>query len=70
MRNPKREENGFEGMYAKIKLSQIAFFNEDKNENRYIMIPEDDAVKIYMVEFSDESEYVSRFAEYEKQAKE
>lgn len=29
-----------------------------------------DAVKIYMVEFSDESEYVSRFAEYEKQAKE
>ena len=24
MRNPKREENGFEGMYAKIKLSQIA----------------------------------------------
>ena len=34
------------------------------------MIPEDDAVKIYMVEFSDESEYVSRFAEYEKQAKE
>ena len=46
------------------------FFNEDKNENRYIMIPEDDAVKIYMVEFSDESEYVSRFAEYEKQAKE
>ena len=54
----------------KFKYRIDAFFNEDKNENRYMMIPEDDAVKIYMVEFSNESEYVSRFAEYEKQAKE